>query len=344
MDDIKVKELDESRQKDWNLYVASSKQTFFCHDLRWKSVVEDSYGLKPYYLLAYKKEKPVGVFPLFLVTSIFFGRFLITAPYLSYGGIISDNSAAEEALIERTKTLANELRADYVEVRNNEVCFYLPHTKSIYCTLKIYLGGGEENVWKNILTGRARNNVRRARKAGLEIIEDRNLVDVFSNLVFKTMHHLGTPSHNSKFFNAILKYYPEAKLLMVRANRKYVGGTLLVSYNNTVLGEWIACLKKYYPMQVNSFIYWESIASSCRNGFQFFDVGRSKWDTGVFKFKASFGAKAEPLYYQYYLNRAKKVPNIDPENSSFKPLITAWRHLPLSVVNFVGPRLRRCIT
>jgi len=72
-------------------------------------------------------------------------------------------------------------------------------------------------------------------------------------------------------------------------------------------------------------------------GYRLLDFGRSKWNAGTYNFKASFGMQAQPLYYQFYLNKAKDVPDVDPSNSRFKALIAAWQRLPLPLVKRLGP-------
>ncbi len=68
-----------------------------------------------------------------------------------------------------------------------------------------------------------------------------------------------------------------------------------------------------------------------------FDYGRSKRNTGSFAFKEHWGFEPAPLHYQYYLVRARELPNVSPSNPKYRMFIRAWQHLPLPVSRAVGP-------
>ncbi|HED36990.1 MAG TPA: peptidoglycan bridge formation protein FemAB, partial [Ignavibacteria bacterium] len=47
------------------------------------------------------------------------------------------------------------------------------------------------------------------------------------------------------------------------------------------------------------------------------------------------------LYYQYYLLKAEKIPEINPLNPKYRLFIAAWKKLPLFVTKIIGPLLSR---
>ena len=91
----------------WDSYVLKHPQSTLYHLSGWKDVIENTYGHKTYYLMAVKNdgygefhntqqdeiyktsgiscelkgEYVVGVLPLVLLKSIFFGRNLISMPF-----------------------------------------------------------------------------------------------------------------------------------------------------------------------------------------------------------------------------------------------------------------------
>src|SRR5882724_8480982 len=85
-----------------------SPQASLTHALGWRNVVEKTYHHLPYHLMAVERESVRGVLPLFLIRSRIFGRFLATAPYLSYGGLLADEEEVARALVEAAKELARE--------------------------------------------------------------------------------------------------------------------------------------------------------------------------------------------------------------------------------------------
>ena len=80
---------------------------------------------------------------------------------------------------------------------------------------------------------------------------------------------------------------------------------------------------------------------ACERGLKVFDYGRSKRDTGSFDFKKNWGFEPEPLYYEYFLVRAREMPNLSPTNPKYSLFIRMWQKLPVAVTRIVGPWLAR---
>jgi hypothetical protein len=78
-----------------------------------------------------------------------------------------------------------------------------------------------------------------------------------------------------------------------------------------------------------------------QRGLRMFDYGRSKRDTGSFDFKVHWGFEPEALHYEYYLVRARKVPELNPLNPKYRRIIELWRRLPLRLTKIIGPLVAR---
>jgi FemAB-related protein (PEP-CTERM system-associated) len=337
-DIVSVDLYEPSRREDWNYYITTSPAATFAHQLEWKAVVEETYGHRPFYLMAVRNREVVGVLPLFLIKSMIFGRCLVTSPFLTFGGLLADDDEAAATLVEQAKQIAGAHNVKYAEIRNDQPCKHFEHSKTAYFTLVLDLSIGEERLFKS-LHATARRNVRKAQQAGLEIVEGLQNLDRFIDINFRNMRRLGTPAHGPAFFKNIAKHFPDSMLLMARQRQNWVGGMLLVSFKKTIYMPWVAALEEYFELRPNNLLYWEAIVRACRRGLHYLDFGRSKQDQGTFRFKAQHGAQPVQLYYQYYLNGEASMPNIDPEASAFKPLVALWKKLPLPVANFIGPRL-----
>jgi FemAB-related protein (PEP-CTERM system-associated) len=340
---VSVVLFDPSREKDWNTYIETSPQAVFAHHLGWKRVVEETFGHRPFYLIAYRQNQVAGLLPLFLVKSVIFGRYLVTSPFLTFGGLISDDENAASALVSKAVQIAQETRAGYVEIRNERVYSQLPHTKNSYYTLILDISPGEKNVWDSRLKSTTRRNVRKAQQSGLEVVEGHEHIDEFVRINAKNMHRLGTPAHHRRFFHNIIKFIPEAFLLMARKGKAFAGGTLLAPFKDTVNMPWVGSLEEYFELRPNNLIYWEAITRSIQRGFRFFDFGRSKFDSGTFRFKVQYGAEPVPLFYQYYLNKSQKLPEVDPDGAQYRALVNVWKRLPRPIVNAIGPAIIRGI-
>jgi hypothetical protein len=77
-------------------------------------------------------------------------------------------------------------------------------------------------------------------------------------------------------------------------------------------------------------------------GSRRFDFGRSTIDSNTFRFKQQWGARPEPSCWQYYVRRGT-LGDMRPDHGRFRLAIKAWRHLPLPVSRWLGPRIVRGI-
>lgn len=93
----------------------------------------------------------------------------------------------------------------------------------------------------------------------------------------------------------------------------------------------------------NDFMYWDLMCRAASRGVRVFDFGRSKLDVGSFRFKKHWGFEPQPLYYEYHLVKAGRVPDVNPLNPRYRLFIEGWKRLPLSVSRLLGPLLARSL-
>src|SRR5436190_20147336 len=101
----------------WDQYVESNPEACNYHRWAWQDVIRKTYAHLPHYLDARDQGGIRGVLPLVFMSSRLFGDCLVSMPFFSYGGILADHSEARDALLEKAVTLAGELGARYVELR-----------------------------------------------------------------------------------------------------------------------------------------------------------------------------------------------------------------------------------
>jgi lipid II:glycine glycyltransferase (peptidoglycan interpeptide bridge formation enzyme) len=95
----------------------------------------------------------------------------------------------------------------------------------------------------------------------------------------------------------------------------------------------------YLQYAPNNWVLWQVIKDSCAAGYRYYDMGRSRQGTGSYEFKRHWGIEPKPLYYQYYLHRAKNIPQVNPSNPKFDIPRRLWSHLPLGLTKIIGPHL-----
>jgi FemAB-related protein (PEP-CTERM system-associated) len=336
--------LTPDREKDWHRFIEDSPQASLAHHLGWRNVVEKTYHHTPYYLLAMDGEAVAGILPLFLIGSPFFGRLLVTAPYLSYGGLLADDERAAHALVQAAREAAIEQRAKCVEIRGLQRVDEGLLLKDKYCSFRLPLGVGPEALWRQLEGGRARKAIRKALKSGLVVEAGHQLRAIFADVMSRHMRDLGTPFHRVRFYERIIEEFPQqSQILMARQGGHYIGGILSVSYKETVHCVYGAGLREYRSWAPISLLIWEAIRSACDCGFEYFDLGRSRWDSGTFFFKRQWRAQPIPLFYEYHLANGASLPDVDPMNPRFRWAIAFWKRLPVFAAKALGPSIIRNI-
>lgn len=339
---MEIIECTEKLSYAWSDYVLQNESATFAHQIEWKAILEKSFKQKPVYLLAKEEDRIAGVLPLFYYSSFLFGRFLISLPWLDYGGVCSDSQEAQKKLLDRAIEIARDKRCRFLELRSVKEKDERLVTKTSKVTFILELESNPEKVWKRI-DSKARNQVRKAQKSGLEVIfgQEENL-EKFYSVFSLNMRDLGTPVWTKKLFRNILNSFPDkSEIALVSLKDKVVGGALILYFKDMLTVPSASSLSSYLSYCPNNILYWEIIQRGCLKGSKKFDLGRSTWNSGTFNFKSQWVKDPSQLYWQYYLNETKDLPELNPENPKFSLGTKLWKRLPLSWTKFIGPKIVR---
>ncbi len=338
---MEICELKRKDEKEWDEFILRATNATFYHQIGWKNVVERTYGHKPCYLIARENGEIIGVLPLFSIESRIFGRKLVSVPFSPYGGVCAGNQEVESSLLEKAQWMAKEKNVDYLEFRCLSDTKGGLITNDAYFTLILKLTNDSELLWEKF-SRKVRNAVRKALKSNLVAVIDNKYYKDFYRIYSKNMRDLGTPVHADSFFRNLLLEFPEqTKIAVVKYEGKIIGGIFLLYFRNTIISGWASSDKSYQWLNPNNLMYWEAIKHGCEEGYDYFDFGRSIADSGTYHFKMPWGTELKQLYYQYYLNNTKEMPDISQINPNRRMFAKVWKKLPLSLTNIIGPSLRR---
>lgn len=341
---MEVCELENQDERAWDEYTFTQPDSTFYHQIGWKNVVEKSYGHKPYYLLAKEDGEIKGILPLFYIKSLLFGKKLVSLPFAPYGGAIGENNAVI-MLIKQAIRLTTDLGADYLEMKNaKDINLNINlNTNPLYVTSILKLDSNPEKVWNEKLTRNKRKNVVKSQKRNLSV-KYSNEIDDFYQIFAINMHELGSPIHSKIFFNNILKNFPnEAKTQIVSIDSKPIYAAFYLFYKDTLINSWSSSLEKYRNYYPTDFGIWAAIEYGCKNNYNYYDFGRSQRRSSNMEFKERWGAETKNLEYQYFLNKARYIPNNTSENSNRQNFAKVWKRLPLSITRSLGPTFRQKI-
>ena len=338
---VKVRYLTPAMRKRWDSFVMSCPAATFFHLAGWRDVIYQAFNHDTYYLYAEFDGDIQGILPLVHINSWMFGNALISMPFCVHGGAAAITEEARQALVNAACSLANKLNVDYLEMRHRERQYpRWPVKDELYVEFRKTLASDpEQNL--HAIPRKQRAMVRKGIQAGL-ISELDSDVERFYLAYSQSVRNLGTPVFSKRYFK-LLKYIfnNDCRILTITHQGKIVSSVMSFYFRDQVMPYYGGGTALARTMKGNDFMYWELMRRSCEEGILVFDYGRSKVGTGSYDFKRNWGFQPEPLYYEYFLVKGSKVPDINPLNPKYRVFINLWKRLPLSISTSLGPLISR---
>lgn len=311
----------------------------------WLTVFRNALDYEVYAVEATAGGQTYGLLPLAYVSSMLFGRFLVSLPYLNTNGVVADSADVQTELISRAVTLADELNVRYLELRHEHAVDHPNLTAALTnkVHMRLALPQSSEELWKRF-DPKVRNQVRKGEKhgfvtawGGLELLEG------FYEVLCENMRDLGTPVYSKRLFREILTTFPnDAEICLQREGARPVAAALLLHGWGVTEVPTASALKGYNPTCVNMLMYWRLLDRSISRRQQVFDFGRSTTDGNTYKFKKQWGAAPHPAVWQYAVKDGV-AGEMRPENPRFQRAIRLWQHLPVALTRCLGPAIVRGI-
>lgn len=324
---------------EWDNYVYANPLSTTYHQSGWKEVLEKTFGHRTFYLYAMDETgKITGILPLVYMKSFLFFKFMVSLPFLTYGGILFDDEETKKALLAEGEKITKNLRAAFMELRHLHN-YTLPYTTRFYkVTMILNLRQDVDSQWK-CLKDSIRRNINRAIKKEVRIEQGHfDMLDDFYEIYSRGMKEFGTPVYGKDFFKNILKKFPHnTSIFSMVFHDKVIGAAFAIWYKDAFEIPWIYSLKSHRHLNANSLLYWEAISRAIRNGFKKFDFGRSTAGEGTYVFKKRWGAIPAQILNQYYVQNIDNIPSLDVEKPLYKFFIRAWKKIPLNLTRFIGP-------
>jgi FemAB-related protein (PEP-CTERM system-associated) len=332
-------------QEQWDAFVRGSQAATAYHCYGWRQVIRTSFGHPSHYLAAVADTGEWrGILPLVHMRSRIFGNFLVSLPFVNYGGLVCKEVAAAALLLAEAEKLRQSCGAKYVELRHLAPPIEALPAKQHKVTMILPLSHSDDEQWKRF-DPKLRNQIRKAQKSGLEVLTGRaELLDRFYQVFARNMRDLGTPVYTKRFFQAILETFPDASLVFLVSHAgKTVAAGMASWFRDRFEVPWASSVRDYKALCPNHMLYWEAIRFAMARGFKEFDFGRSTPNEGTFNFKKQWGAAPVQLNWQYLLGASRLVPELNPSNPRYRLAIGAWKRLPVWATKAIGPSIVRNI-
>ncbi len=325
----------------WNFFV---QQNFgnYCHQYEWRRVLQNTYGLETFYLAITQGSDWVGILPLAVIPGIY-GRRAVSVPYCNYGGLLVTQAADQNQVRNAALTFLAQKGIHRLEVR--ELCITGEASSFSEVTMMLDLPDATELLWKAI-GDKARNQVRKAERASLEVRWGRDQAMDLYDIYAENMGRLGTPVHARAFVDETLAAFGnQADVLTVRLQGRPIAAMLVLKFGDTWIDPIASSLVELRNLNPNMLLYWEALKQAMAAGAKRFDFGRSKKDSGTYRFKRQWGAMEIPLDYHTYVEgvRVESASTDTYRGGKAAVFAKVWAKLPSSAQRFVGPKIRRYI-
>ena len=312
---FRVEDLVEDNAEQWtSLNVADSGGSFF-HTLKWKRVIQESFGTKTHYFLVKNGMDAIALCPF---CEIGIGRFqgLGLLPDSDYNNIVISRKYA--------KILAPLILAKCREIlRMNRLSFVLVTAKDEMVSDSLqdldslsYPSGGNmvldlsrlepDAIWNSVFTkkGGQRKFIRRFEEEGFAIkeVQSRKELQTFYKHYADNLTYIGGAPYPFAHFEKLVDQYSsnELRIVLLHKEDTVAGGLLLFLHapRKTVHLRYLA-LNRTLPNKYHApyFLYWDAIKYANAIGYQRVSFGSTPCDPADenYRIKERFGCQYESL-------------------------------------------------
>jgi len=283
-----------------------------------------------------------GVLPLVRVNSLLFGHYLVSMPFLNYGGPLGSETAVQ-ALVAHAVGLAQRDRVKLLELRSRgPLPIALPVSHRKVSVLLDLTPGSPDTVWQ-ALNGRLKGYVRRTQKAGVTVRIGLDQVGSFYEVFSRHMHELGTPTHGRRLFETIAAVFPHDTWFgcAYYQGRPVAAGCGL-RWGDEVEMTWASAVSCAPALRPNALLYWAFIERAAQQGLRTFNFGRSTPGSGPHEFKRRWGGRDEPLWWYDLASRdGTTTPSPQDPGLAWGPRL--WKRIPAGLARALGPTIVRCL-
>ncbi|WP_068077105.1 FemAB family XrtA/PEP-CTERM system-associated protein [Novosphingobium lentum] len=322
-------------------FLADADRATPFHRFEWLDAVETATGHRTHVLVAEKGARIVGLLPMHAVHSSLFGRALVSSGFAVDGGVLSDDRAAADMLIDAARELAVRLCCPTVELRGG----VLPEREGWHVKRESHAGfvsplAADDDAQLLAIPRKQRAEVRRGLGNGLEVRIGQSADDrAMHHAVYaESVRNLGTPVFPRALFDAVLDGFgDDADILTVLSAGEPVASVLSLYHRGAVMPYWGGGTYAARHLRANDVMYYALMNHARGRGCDRFDFGRSKTGSGAFHFKRNWGFESQPLAYASWTASGAEPRDVNPLSPRYRAKIAAWQRLPLSLANRIGP-------
>jgi len=327
----------------WADFVARQRGATPFHHPEWAMLLARSYGFRAFAVATTDASGQIrGGLPVLEVRHLRREPKWVSLPFTDY---LPPLLASPEEEVLLSSALGQESRA--AGVRRVQVRSLLAGAAPSATAFRHGIALGEDPA--TVFAGfpsKTRTHIRQAERRGVTVrlaTRPEDLTDVFYRLHLRNRRRLGVPVQPRRFFRLLWESLISTGLglvLIAEAAGQPVAAGVVLAWNSTIVGKYIASDEAAWSLRPNNLIVWHAVQAGCERGCQWFDFGRTDaGNTGLRTYKRSWGAVEEPLVYGTLGGPADSAPA--SQGRAGQLLASAIRHGPLVLCRAAGEALYR---
>ena len=332
----------EGTPAEWNAFVREQEGWTHFHLYGWRGIMQTALGHETIYLASRSAGSLCGVLPLVRVRSALFGHYLVSLPFLNYGGPLGTADAVV-ALVAEAARMADERGVRLLELRSGkELPVDLPvsHRK-----VTVVLGLPSDSG--SLMSGfpaKLRSQVRRPEKERVSYSFGADQVEPFFRVFARHMRDLGTPTQGRKLFQEIASTFPEDAWF----GCAWLDGAPIAAGAGFWWGgefemTWASALSEFNRTSANMGLYRAFMERAIAAGCTRFNFGRCTPGSGTHRFKRQWGGVDEALWWYQRTADGAPAATPSPDQGAYSWAPSIWKRLPLPLASALGPHIVRLI-
>lgn len=329
--------------EEWDAFVRRQAGWTHFHLYGWRTVTERVFGHECLFYAAREPDgRLAGVLPLVRVRSRLFGHFVVSMPFVNYGGPLG-TAEAQRALVSHAAAAAVSDHVGVFQIRSrNELPTDLAVGHQKLTVLVDIPEGGPDALWKKI-PQKTRTKIRKPMKAGVEVRFGADQLEPFYRVLAQNMRDLGTPVQSLAFYRAIADTFGDsAWFACAYQNGIAVSGGCGFAWDREMEITWSSSLRSALQTRPGYLLHWSFLERAAAEGFGVGNFGRSTPGSGTHAYKQQYGGRDETQWW-YFSSAGERSATPAPDDAKFAWGPRLWRRLPVGIATRLGPLLVRSI-
>jgi hypothetical protein len=310
-----IEDLNQNNASDWEALNQRSGDGSVYHTLRWKDVLERSFGIKSHYFIIYEKDRPIALCPFF-EKPLRGLRSLVPPPSTDLNNVIvtdpSNKSTVRDILLKSIDVAKKNRLAFIIMVSSKaetadsiQALAPFEHKKAVPFPVNGYLRldlreYNPSYIWDKVFTSKKsqKKYIRRFEQSGYEFRDskDKKDIDHFYRYYTLNLNHIGATPFDRSHFDVIFDTFQndELRLTLLEKGDEVAGGLLALQYpqKNRMYLKYMAINRDipntFHPPYA---LYWDAINYAFNNGYDelYFGTNTNDPTDKSFRIKKEFG-------------------------------------------------------